>query len=91
MPSLNIPPMRRYPEGADFETRSRMYWEYVNLLVDVNPSCFLPRGVKKRWWHLFKNEHPATALDLAAFENPVPRAPVSRPPETRQSRRVSST
>ena len=88
MPFLNIPPMKRYPPGADCETRNRMYWEYVNRLVDMNPSCFLPRGVRKRWWHFFKIEHPATAIDLSPFDNFMP-APSSRAPDTRQSLRAS--
>ena len=62
-----IPPIKPLPPNADDETRRRAYWEYVDLCVATNPAWFLPVGVKKRWWHLLKVEHPETSrsrLDL---------------------------
>lgn len=57
-----FPPMKPIPPGATRETRERMYWEYVDLLVACNSRWFLPPGVKKRWWHLFMVEHPETTM-----------------------------
>jgi hypothetical protein len=59
-----IPPMRRVPVDADDATRDRMYREYVAELVTLNPRAFLPPGVKKRWWHLFKVEYPQILLTV---------------------------
>lgn len=57
---IAIPPIKRLPQDADDKTRSQMYWEYVDECVAANRSWFLPVGVKRRWWHLFKVEHPKT-------------------------------
>jgi hypothetical protein len=56
------PPMTRVPDGASDSVRRRMYLEYVSELVRFNPHCFLLPGVKKRWWHLWKNEFPKCLL-----------------------------
>lgn len=40
--------------------RTQAYKEYCRLLVAANPGYFLPLGVKRRWWHFFKKEHPLT-------------------------------
>lgn len=56
------PQMTRVAPGATDAVRERMYREYVADLVRFNPGCFLPPGVKKRWWHLFKNEFPKCLL-----------------------------
>jgi len=61
-----IPPIKPYPPDASQETRERMYWEYVDLCVACNPSSFLPVGVKRQWWHLFKIEHPETTRERPA-------------------------
>jgi hypothetical protein len=79
-----IPPIKPLPPNADAETRRRMYWEYVDLCVACNPSSFLPVGVKRRWWHLFKIEHPETSRSRLDLAYPITPAPCSRPPETRQ-------
>lgn len=56
------PPMRRVPPGATYAVRYLMYQEHVLEIVRCNPHCFLLPGVKKRWWHLFKNEFPKCLL-----------------------------
>lgn len=61
-----IPTMNPLSPDADAETRRRAYWEYVDLLVAMNPSWFLPVGVKKEWWHFGKIEHPETTRSRTA-------------------------
>ena len=84
-----IPPIKPLPPNADDETRRRMYWEYVDLCVATNPSMFLPVGVKKRWWHLFKVEHPETSRSRLDLGYPITPAATSRPPHTRQRLRAA--
>lgn len=57
---MNIPKMERVPDNASFAEREEAYRRYCLLLVELNPSFFLPIGVVKRWWHFFKIEHPLT-------------------------------
>jgi hypothetical protein len=45
-----------------------MYWEYADQCVKCNPHLFLPIGVKRRWWHIFKAEHPRTSA-VIGLEN----------------------
>ena len=84
-----IPPIKPLPPNADAETRRRAYWEYVDLCVATNPSWFLPVGVKKRWWHFFKIEHPETSRSRLDLGYPITPAPTSRPPHTRQTLRAA--
>lgn len=61
MDSMNIHlNMKQLPLNANDETRRKMYNEYIDLYVAMNSSWFLPIGVRKRWWHFFKIEHPRT-------------------------------
>jgi hypothetical protein len=53
-------PFRPVPPYATWADRLRLYDEYVTELVSANPEHFLPLGVKRRWWHFFKIEHPLT-------------------------------
>lgn len=52
--------MKSVPQGATKEQCQQMYWRYVDEMVALNPRSFLPVGVRKRWWHFFKLEHPRT-------------------------------
>lgn len=60
------PYMKPVPPGADRATRERMFLEYVDELVRLNPRLYLPLGVKRRWWHL-KLEHPRTSRTTKAL------------------------
>lgn len=84
-----VPPMKPIPPNADAETRRRMYWEYVDLCVELNPSSFLPVGVKKQWWHFMKIEHPETRRSRIDISHPIWPPPQSRPAETRQTLRAA--
>ena len=84
-----IPPIKPLPPNADADTRVRMYWEWVDECVDMNPSYFLPVGVKKRWWHFLKIEHPETTRSRSDLTCCVPPAPASRPAQTQQSLRAA--
>lgn len=35
---------------------------YAVRIVAMYPNRFLPPNVRKRWWHLFRCEHPETQL-----------------------------
>ncbi len=84
-----VPPMKPIPPNADAETRRRMYWEYVDLCVELNPSSFLPVGTKKQWWHFLKIEHPETSRSRSDISHPIWPPPQLRPAETRQSLRAA--
>lgn len=58
-----LPPMPRYKPGASAQERFDMYKQYVGSLVLYNPHHYLPRGVKKRWYHFGLNEHPFNDLE----------------------------
>lgn len=55
-----IPKMARVPDGASVDVREKMFWDHMDAIVRWNPNGFLPIGVKKRWWHILKTEHPRT-------------------------------
>lgn len=61
MPYIYFPPCKPVPEGATEETRRQMYFDHIDLILEMNPGCFLPLGVHRRWWNL-KAEHPLTRL-----------------------------
>lgn len=54
-------PMQRIPEGTSDAIRLQLYFDYCQFNQAVNPDFNLPLGVKKRWYHLFKCEHPFTS------------------------------
>jgi len=54
-----IPPIP-VPKEATKETRMEVYFQWCEKMQSANPSCMLPLGVKKQWFHLFKVEHPFT-------------------------------
>lgn len=58
-----IPPLRPIRKNATQREREIAYREYVDELVALNPGRFLPRGVKRRWWH-WQLEHPLTKSDI---------------------------
>lgn len=57
--------MWRVPYGASSEERERMRRLVTLQRYRLNPQSFLPPGVKKRWWHMFKSEYPADLLEKA--------------------------
>lgn len=36
------------------------FFLWCELWQKTNPTWMLPLGVKRRWWHFFKKEHPFT-------------------------------
>lgn len=68
-----LPLFERVPDGATKELRREMYNKYVDEIVTLNPGRFLPLGVTKRWWHLFKLEHPRTREMWNELGLPMPR------------------
>lgn len=59
---LHIPAIQPVGICASEKEKREAYIRYCVLLAELNPSRFLPVGVKKRWWHLFKTEHPLTRI-----------------------------
>ncbi len=57
---LTLPDMEPIPVGSTYEQRVKMLWDYEDKLARMNPRNFLTKGIKKRWYHFFKEEHPAT-------------------------------
>jgi hypothetical protein len=55
-----IPKIERAPEGATQTERVAMFRKWCERLVAANPDRFLPQGVRRRWWHIAKLEHPLT-------------------------------
>lgn len=47
-------------DNATQEERLEAYFQWCEKSQQANPSFMLPLGVKKRWWHLLKSEHPFT-------------------------------
>lgn len=56
-----IPPLLPLDNSIYKKCRTQAYKDYCRLLVAANPGYFLPLGVKRRWWHFFKKEHPLTS------------------------------
>jgi hypothetical protein len=54
-------PLIPLPPNATEEERLQYWRLYVEQVVSLMPERFLPVGTEKRWWHLFKIEHPFTA------------------------------
>jgi len=48
--------------GATYEERERLFFAHCEKMQKANPHLILPYGVKKRWWHFMKREHPFTQL-----------------------------
>lgn len=57
-----IPPIVRLPDNATAEEHRQQYIKSLEQLATMNPRFFLPLGVKWRWWHFLKQEHPLTEL-----------------------------
>ena len=51
------PVVQNYPRNAEG------YLAYIDDLARLNRLSILPIGVRKRWWHLFKIEHPLTTKE----------------------------
>ena len=56
-------PFIKYPDKAPLEIRLKFYEEWCKLHEKNNPGCWLPRGVKKKWWQFWVHEHPFTKID----------------------------
>jgi hypothetical protein len=54
MPKLNIPPLKRVPEGATQTQRVKMYEDYTADLIRMNPGQFNSDGSVKTAWQKFK-------------------------------------
>lgn len=59
MTFVNVP-MKEIAKDATPKERAQAFYEHCEEHVRVNPGTMLPLGVKKRWWHVFKTEHPFT-------------------------------
>ena len=62
MPRAIIPELNTLSDSDTPLDRVTMYKNYLVDMVKYNPWCFLPLGVKRRWWH-WKHEHPLTSFD----------------------------
>lgn len=59
---MRFPPIKPVPDDATQADRDRMLNEFKLAVVAMYPNCFLPVGVRKRWWHWFKMQHPLTEI-----------------------------
>lgn len=66
--AVTLPTMFYCPPDATEAERMRLYRKYAQLLVDCNRRAFLPPGVKKRWWHLFRIEYPKILLQDFVYD-----------------------
>lgn len=66
-------PMEKIRAGATYEERERMFFAHCEKMQKANPHLMLPYGVKKRWWHFMKQEHPFTKLHPKADISTVKR------------------
>lgn len=54
MPKLNIPPLKRVPDGATQTYRAKMYDDYKADLMRMNPGAFNHDGSVKTAWQKIK-------------------------------------
>jgi len=60
MSRVILPVMLPLPPDASPQLRDKMYVAYCMDLVRLNPRYYLALGVRKRWYHIGKREHPLT-------------------------------
>lgn len=57
---VGILPMPPYKSSDSMQVRRQVFFDWCQA-VQKNSRYMLPLGMKKRWWMLFKSEHPFTS------------------------------
>lgn len=59
-----IVPMQTVPKDASEEERTHAFFAWCQAMAEANPNTWLPLGVRRRWFHFIKIEHPFTRKHL---------------------------
>jgi hypothetical protein len=76
-----IIPLIPIRKDATEQERIEAHKAYCLELVSLFPRAFLPLGIKRRWYHFFKQEHPLTKFEpiLPDSDLMIPMPPTKAP------------